>query len=233
MGVRIMSKMKQVKGYLRNSIQKTWGIKKECEELGKLEIYEPMPNVVLTHSRNFVTVIINWLRNWSQRCSLYPVYIGMKCCAMEMGAAMASRYDTQRLGILARASPRHCDVLWVNGPVSVKFAPRLRDIYDQMPAPKWVFATGECAISGGPFWQAPTILEGTDQVVPVDVYVPGCPPRPEAMWAGLHRLQEKIRADGIFIPEPLLEEPREFYDRNPPMTDFRLRYNDLKKEVEK
>jgi NADH-quinone oxidoreductase subunit B len=228
-----MSKMKQVKGHIRNSVQKTWGIKKECQELGELEIYEPMPNVVLTHSRNFITVIINWLRNWAQRCSLYPVYIGMKCCAMEMGAAMASRYDTQRLGILARASPRHCDVLWVNGPVSVKFASRLRDIYDQMPAPKWVFATGECAISGGPFWQAPTILEGTDQVVPVDVYVPGCPPRPEAMWAGLHRLQEKIRSDGVFVPEPLLEEPREFYDRNPPLKDFRLRYNDLRKEAEK
>ncbi|MHA2244063.1 MAG: NADH-quinone oxidoreductase subunit B [Candidatus Hodarchaeales archaeon] len=162
-----MSKMKQLKGYFRNSVQKTWGIKKECKELGELEIYEPMPNVVVTNSRNFVTVIINWLRNWSQRASLYTVYIGMKCCAMEMGAAMASRYDTQRLGILARASPRHCDVLWVNGPVSVKFAPRLRDVFDQMPAPKWVFATGECAISGGPFWQAPTILEGTDQVVPV------------------------------------------------------------------
>ncbi|MFX0184842.1 MAG: NADH-quinone oxidoreductase subunit B [Candidatus Hodarchaeota archaeon] len=228
-----MSKMNQLKSYFRNSVQKTWGYKKEYKELGKLEIYEPMPNVVLTHSRNFVTVIINWLRNWSQRCSLYPVYIGMKCCAMEMGATMASRYDTQRLGILARASPRHCDVLWVNGPVSVKFAPRLRDVYDQMPAPKWVFATGECAISGGPFWQAPTILEGTDQVVPVDVYVPGCPPRPEAMWAGLHRLQEKIRADGIFIPEPLLEEPIEFYDRTPPVNDFRLHYKDLKKEEEK
>ncbi|MFX0126425.1 MAG: NADH-quinone oxidoreductase subunit B [Candidatus Hodarchaeota archaeon] len=228
-----MSKMKQLKGYFRNSVQKTWGIKKEYKELGELEIYEPMPNVVLTNSRNFVTVIINWLRNWAQRCSLFPVYIGMKCCAMEMGAAMASRYDTQRLGILARASPRHCDVLWVNGPVSVKFAPRLRDVYDQMPAPKWVFATGECAISGGPFWQAPTILEGTDQVVPVDVYVPGCPPRPEAMWAGLHRLQEKIRADGVYIPEPLLEEPREFYDRKAPITDLRLRYNDLKKEAER
>ncbi|MFX0211034.1 MAG: NADH-quinone oxidoreductase subunit B [Candidatus Hodarchaeota archaeon] len=228
-----MSRMNQLKGYFRNSVQKSWGKRKDYKELGELEIYEPMPNVVLTHSRNFVTVIINWLRNWSQRCSLYPVYIGMKCCAMEMGAAMASRYDTQRLGILARASPRHCDVLWVNGPVSVKFAPRLRDVFDQMPAPKWVFATGECAISGGPFWQAPTILEGTDQVVPVDVYVPGCPPRPEAMWAGLHRLQEKIRADGVFIPEPLLEEPMEFYDRTPPVTDFRLHYKNLIKEEEK
>jgi NADH-quinone oxidoreductase subunit B len=225
--------MNQLKSYFRNSVQKTWGIRKECKELGELEIYEPMPNVVLTHSRNFVTVIINWLRNWSQRCSLYPVYIGMKCCAIEMGATMASRYDTQRIGILARASPRHCDVLWVNGPVSVKFVPRLRDVFDQMPAPKWVFATGECAISGGPFWQAPTILEGADQVIPVDVYVPGCPPRPEAMWAGIHRLQEKIRADGVFVPEPLLEEPHEFYDRTPPMIDLRLRRNNLKWEVEK
>jgi len=195
---------------------------KELKALGELEIYEPMPNVVMAKSRDFVSVLINWLRNWSQRCSLYPLFLGMKCCAIEMAATMASRYDTERIGILARASPRQCDVLWVNGPVTLKFASRLRDVYDQMPAPKWVFATGECAISGGPFWQAPTILEGADQVIPVDIFVPGCPPRPEAMWAGIHRLQEKIREDGVYLPEPLREMPREFYDRDPPQIDFRL-----------
>ena len=188
-----------------------------------------MPNVVLANSRNFVATLINWLRNWAQRCSIYPVFLGMKCCAIEMAATMASRYDTERIGVLARASPRHCDVLWINGPVSVKFASRLRDVYDQMPAPKWVFATGECAISGGPFWQAPTILEGTDQVIPVDIYVPGCPPRPEAMWAGIHRLQEKIKADQIYIPEPLRLGEREFYDRDEPVFDYRIQ---LKKQIE-
>ena len=197
----------------------------EINALGELEIYEPMPNVVLTKSRSFVTVVLNWLRNWAQRCSLYPVYLGMKCCAIEMGATAAGRYDAQRIGALWRASPRHCDVLWINGPVSIKFASRLRDVFDQMPAPKWVLATGECAISGGPFWQAPTILEGVDQVIPVDVYVPGCPPRPEAMWAGLHRLQEKIKADKVFVPEPLLDEVEEFYDRDPPLIDYRIRIN--------
>lgn len=204
----------------------------ELKALGELEIYEPMPNVVLTKSRNFVTVLINWLRNWSQRCSIYPVFLGMKCCAIEMAATMASRYDTERIGMLARASPRHCDVLWINGPLGIKSAPRLRDVYDQMPAPKWVFATGECAISGGPFWQAPTIIEGTDLVIPVDVYVPGCPPRPEAMWAGIHRLQEKIKADGIYVPEPLREIPREFYNREPPKEDFRLIFKNLIAEEE-
>jgi len=194
----------------------------DLKALGELEIYEPMPNVVMAKSRDFVSVLINWLRNWSQRCSLYPLFLGMKCCAIEMAATMASRYDTERIGILARASPRQCDVLWVNGPVTLKFASRLRDVYDQMPAPKWVFATGECAISGGPFWQAPTILEGADQVIPVDIFVPGCPPRPEAMWAGIHRLQEKIREDGVYLPEPLREIPREFYERDPPQVDFRL-----------
>jgi NADH-quinone oxidoreductase subunit B len=202
----------------------------ELKSLGELEIYEPMPNVLLTKSRSFVTVVINWLRNWSQRCSLYPVYLGMKCCAIEMGATAAGRYDTQRIGVLFRASPRHCDVLWINGPVSVKFASRLRDVYDQMPAPKWVLATGECAISGGPFWQAPTILEGVDQVIPVDVYVPGCPPRPEAMWAGIHRLQEKIKEDKIFVPEPLLDEVPEFYDRVPAPVDHRIRVGKSQKE---
>ena len=204
----------------------------ELKALGELEIYEPMPNVVLTKSRNFVTVVVNWLRNWAQRSSLYPVYLGMKCCAIEMGATAAGRYDTQRIGVLFRASPRHCDVLWINGPVSVKFTSRLRDVFDQMPAPKWVLATGECAISGGPFWQAPTILEGVDQIIPVDVYVPGCPPRPEAMWAGIHRLQEKIRADGVFVPEPLLEEEREFYERNPAPIDYRLRIKELEQGAE-
>jgi NADH-quinone oxidoreductase subunit B len=203
----------------------------ELKALGELEIYEPMPNVVLTKSRGFVTVVANWLRNWAQRCSLYPVYLGMKCCAIEMGATAAGRYDTQRIGVLFRASPRHCDVLWINGPVSIKFASRLRDVYDQMPSPKWVLATGECAISGGPFWQAPTILEGVDQVIPVDVYVPGCPPRPEAMWAGIHRLQEKIKADGIFVPEPLLEEAPEFYERDPAPVNHRIHVTKPQKEV--
>ncbi len=205
----------------------------DLNALGKLEIYEPMPNVVLATSRNFVATMINWLRNWAQRCSIYPVFLGMKCCAIEMAATMASRYDTERIGILARASPRHCDVLWINGPVSVKFASRLRDVYDQMPAPKWVFATGECAISGGPFWQAPTILEGTDQVIPVDIYVPGCPPRPEAMWAGIHRLQEKIKADKIYVPEPLRSEEREFYNRETPVFDYRIRMKSLPQEEKK
>ena len=204
----------------------------ELKALGELEIYEPMPNVVLTKSRNVVTFLINWLRNWAQRCSLYPVYLGMKCCAIEMGATAAGRYDTQRIGVLFRASPRHCDVLWINGPVSVKFASRLRVVFDQMPSPKWVLATGECAISGGPFWQAPTILEGVDQVIPVDVYVPGCPPRPEAMWAGILRLQEKIREDGIFVPEPLLAEEREFYERDLPLIDYRLRIKGKQQEAE-
>ncbi|MHA2094608.1 MAG: NADH-quinone oxidoreductase subunit B [Candidatus Hodarchaeales archaeon] len=203
----------------------------ELKALGELEIYEPMPNVVVTKSRGFVTVIANWLRNWAQRCSLYPVYLGMKCCAIEMGATAAGRYDTQRIGVLFRASPRHCDVLWINGPVSTKFASRLRDVYDQMPSPKWVLATGECAISGGPFWQAPTILEGVDQVIPVDVYVPGCPPRPEAMWAGIHRLQEKIKDDNIFVPEPLLEEVSEFYERDPAPVDHRIRVTKPQKDV--
>ena len=202
-------------------------------ELSGLDIYEPMPNVVVTKARELVTYLINGLRNWSQRASIYPLFLGQKCCAIEMGATMAGRYDLERLGILARASPRQCDLVWVNGPVSLKFAPRLRDIYDQMPAPKWVFATGECAISGGPFWQAPTILEGADLVIPVDVFVPGCPPRPEAMMAGIHRLQEKIKADGVYLPEPLREEPREFYNRDPPLFDYRIKLEKIEERSEK
>lgn len=216
---------------VKKLVYQTRDVSKQSRELGKLEYYEPMPNVVVTNIRNIVGVVMHAARNWGQRASLFPVFLGMKCCAIEMGATMAGRYDTQRIGLLARASPRHCDLLWINGPVTVKFAPRLRDIYDQMPQPKWVFTTGECSISGGPFWQSPTILEGTDQVIPVDVFVPGCPPRPEAMWAGLLRLQEKIREDGVFVPEPLRDIPREFYQRDDPLIDLRLRPKLKKKEI--
>jgi NADH:ubiquinone oxidoreductase subunit B-like Fe-S oxidoreductase len=179
---------------VKKLVYQTRDVSKQSRELGKLEYYEPMPNVVVTNIRNIVGVVMHAARNWGQRASLFPVFLGMKCCAIEMGAT-------------------------------------LRDIYDQMPQPKWVFTTGECSISGGPFWQSPTILEGTDQVIPVDVFVPGCPPRPEAMWAGLLRLQEKIREDGVFVPEPLRDIPREFYQRDDPLIDLRLRPKLKKKEI--
>jgi len=127
-----------------------------------------------------------------QSASMWPLHLGIACCAIEMAAMGASRFDAERLGVLFWSSPRQCDVLFINGTVSRKFAPRLRMLYDQMPEPKWAMAVGNCAISGGPFFEGYNTVLGADQILPVDVYVPGCPPKPEAMLFGLIKLQEKI-----------------------------------------
>lgn len=132
---------------------------------------------------------------WARINSLHPLHFGIMCCALEMAAASAPRFDAQRLGVIYRSTPRQCDILLINGPISKKLKPDLRRLYDQMAEPKWVIAMGECAISGGPFWQSYSIVEGADKFIPVDIYIPGCPARPEAMLDGFMLLQEKIRAE--------------------------------------
>jgi len=133
--------------------------------------------------------------NWATRNSLYFLHFGIMCCALEMAVASAPRFDQQRFGIIPRSSPRQCDVLLVNGPVSKKLKPALRRLYDQMPEPKWVIAMGECAISGGPFYDSYSVVPGVDQFIPVDIYVPGCPARPEALIDGFLKLQRLIKED--------------------------------------
>ncbi|MFV2014506.1 MAG: NADH-quinone oxidoreductase subunit B [Candidatus Heimdallarchaeota archaeon] len=130
--------------------------------------------------------------NVARRNSIFPLHMGLMCCAVEMASVMGPRFDIERIGVLARASPRQCDLIWVNGPVTKKMAPRIKKLYDQMPNPKWAIATGECAISGGPWHESYAVLRGADQVIPVDVYVPGCPPRPESMWMGIELLKKVI-----------------------------------------
>lgn len=128
--------------------------------------------------------------------SLWPMTFGLACCAIEMMATGASRFDMARFGCeVFRPSPRHCDLMIVCGTVNKKMAPAVVTLYDQMPEPKWVLAMGNCAISGGPF-KFPgqyAVVEGVDKLFPVDVYVPGCPPRPEALLEGILKLEEKIR----------------------------------------
>jgi NADH-quinone oxidoreductase subunit B len=139
-----------------------------------------------------LTTTVDSVFNWSRRSSIWPLTFGLACCAIEMMAAGASRFDLDRFGAgIFRATPRQADLMIVAGSVTEKIAPLLRRLYEQMPAPKWVIALGICATSGGPF---PTYshVQGVDKVVPVDVYIPGCPPRPEALIYGLMRLQEKI-----------------------------------------
>ncbi|MDP6639528.1 MAG: NADH-quinone oxidoreductase subunit NuoB [Candidatus Poseidoniaceae archaeon] len=146
-----------------------------------------------TRLKDFIGVLGGRFFNWAQRKSLFPLHLGIKCCAIEMGQTGGPRYDTERFGNgVFRSSPRQCDVLLVNGPISKKFADPLVRLWEQMPEPKWCIAMGECSISGGPYFQSYNILEGVDTLVPVDVYIPGCPPRPEALIDGFGKLREKI-----------------------------------------
>ena len=141
--------------------------------------------------------ILSRLEDWARESSLWPVTFGLACCAIEMMAMSASRFDVARFGSeLFRASPRQSDLMIVAGRVSQKMAPVLRQVYDQMPEPKWVISMGACASTGGVFNNY-ALVQGVDKIVPVDVYVPGCPPRPEDLLNGLMILQEKIKAQGI------------------------------------
>jgi NADH-quinone oxidoreductase subunit B len=137
---------------------------------------------------------------WARKQSMWPATFGLACCAIEMMSAGAGRYDLSRWGMeLFRASPRQADLMIVAGRVSQKMAPVLRTIYDQMPEPKWVLSMGVCATSGGMFNNY-AIVQGVDQIVPVDMYVPGCPPRPEMLMDGIIKLHEKIIAGDTRTP---------------------------------
>jgi NADH-quinone oxidoreductase subunit B len=131
--------------------------------------------------------------NWAGRNSLFPLHWGLACCAIEFAAGFGARWDAERFGVVPRSSPRQCDLMIVNGTVTWKVAHKLITLYEQMPEPKWVIAMGNCATGGGPFRTAYSVVPGVDKLVPVDIYIAGCPPRPEAMLDGILKLEELIR----------------------------------------
>jgi NADH-quinone oxidoreductase subunit B len=134
--------------------------------------------------------------NWAGRNSLFPLHWGLACCAIEFAAAFGARWDAERFGVVPRSSPRQCDLLIVNGTVTWKVSHKLITLYEQMPEPKWVIAMGNCATGGGPFRTAYSVVPGVDKLVPVDLYIAGCPPRPEALLDGILKLEELIRERG-------------------------------------
>jgi len=147
---------------------------------------------------NILITTADKIFNWARLSSLWPMTFGLACCAIEMMATGASRFDLDRFGIFFRSSPRQSDVMIVSGTVTMKMASRIKRLYEQMPEPKYVISMGSCATCGGPYWKhGYHVLKGVDRIIPVDVYIPGCPPRPEALIEGLLKLREKIRKDTL------------------------------------
>lgn len=175
----------------------------------------PIPDEV---AENIFITTIDKIYNWTRRNSLWPMGFGLACCAIEMICTAASRYDLARFGMeVFRASPRQADVMIVSGTVTKKMIPTIVRLYNQMPEPRYVLSMGACANGGGPFKEGYNVLDGVDKLIPVDVYVPGCPPTPQALIFGLITLQEKISQQSIlsvpwykketageFIPVPVL-----------------------------
>jgi len=148
---------------------------------------------------NVITTTVEQAINWARQSSIWPMTFGLACCAIEMMAAGAGRFDLERFGAGAfRATPRQADLMIVAGTVTYKMASRVRRLYNMMPEPKFVIAMGACTVGGGPYFKwGYHVVKGVDLVVPVDVYVPGCPPRPEALLEGIMRIQDKIRGHKI------------------------------------
>ncbi len=164
-----------------------------------------------TGRTNFLVSSVDAVANWARSNSLWPLSFGTSCCAIELMSTVSAKYDWSRFGFeVMRASPRQCDLIIVAGTITRKMAPVLKRLYDQMPEPRYVIAMGSCAVSGGPFYyNSYAVVRGVDNVIPVDVYIPGCPPRPEALIHGMMTLQEKIKKSKAYVfQKPQKEEAK-------------------------
>ena len=151
-----------------------------------------------TGEADIVLTTVDEMMNWARASSLWPMGFGIACCAIEMMGAYASNFDLERFGIFPRPSPRQSDLMIVAGTVTFKMADRIRRLYEQMPEPRYVISMGSCSNCGGPYWEhGYNVVKGVDRIIPVDVYVPGCPPRPEALIEGIMKLQEKINNEQL------------------------------------
>ena len=165
------------------------------------------------YEKNFIITTVDYVFNWARKSSLWPLTFGLACCAIEMIASSTSRFDIARFGAeVFRPSPRQSDLMIVSGTVTLKMAPALKRVWEQMPEPKWCISMGACSSVGGPF-NTYAVLQGVDKIVPVDVYILGCPPRPENLFYGLLKLQEKIdgmsmakRPTEVRLEEQMLED---------------------------
>ena len=166
---------------------------------GEIAVPEELKgNVTITNIRNLLAPALDPIYNWSRRNSVWPMVFGLACCAIEMICTASSRYDLARFGMeVFRATPRQSDLMIVSGTVTKKMVPTIVRLYNQMPEPRYVLSMGACASGGGPFKEGYNVVDGIDKFIPVDVYVPGCPPTPQALINGLIALQEKIDQQSI------------------------------------
>ena len=169
------------------------------EEFADNETFEKIVQELNEGNTNVVVGALDDLINWGRSNSLWPLTFATSCCGIEYMAVCAARYDSARFGFeINRNSPRQADVILVSGTITYKMAPVLKRLYDQMADPKYVVAIGGCSVSGGPFRKSYHVVQGVDQIIPVDVYVPGCPPRPEAFLYGMMQLQRKVKIQKFF-----------------------------------
>lgn len=191
-----------IKVYLPEELDRAEG--EEIEQLraaSQQPIHDPDKWLNLQASPSIIVGSLDIILNWARRYSMWPAMFAPACCAFEMISAAACRFDMSRFGMeIFRASPRQADLMITAGTMTWKMAPQLKRIYEQMAEPKWVIAMGACAISGGIFASSYSVVPGYNRIVPVDVYVPGCPPRPEALLHGIRMLHRKVNARRILVP---------------------------------